>query len=197
MIKINDELKNKFLSVNMNDIQISTEDKPIIGTFALGPCIGFILHSKNNKKAIVGHISCSQLLDDYNLKKLRLQILKIITENKLIDSYFDLILIEGAQKSIYYKNWYELEILQNQEKKNYSLFEILEKNLTQIDLIKINSIKKSNFNTDEIQTIDIEGNLSDKFNNETSKQFAFNANTGKFVTNEIFIFIEKEKKKKY
>ena len=142
MLEINDILKDKYINVHMNDIQISTNDKPIIGTGSLGPCMGFILHSKDKKRAIVGHISCSQLLDNNNLEKLRLQILKIIIENELINSFFDLILIEGAQKSIYYKDWYELDILQTQEKRTYSLFEILEKNLTQIDLIKINNIKK-------------------------------------------------------
>lgn len=197
MLEINEILKDKYINVHMNDIQISTNDKPIIGTGALGPCMGFILHSKDKKRAIVGHISCSQLLDNNNLEKLRLQILKIIIENELINSFFDLILIEGAQKSIYYKDWYELDILQTQEKRTYSLFEILEKNLTQIDFIKINNIKKSNFNIGEIQTVDIKGNLCSESNNEASKQFAFNANTGKFITSEIFIFPENKGIKKY
>ena len=197
MIKINDTLKEKFIIANMDDIQISTTDKPIIGTFALGPCMGFILYSKEKKKAIVGHISCSQILDNYNLEKLRLQIYKIIIQNKLINTDFDLMLVEGAQKSMYYKDWYELDILKNQEKKIYSLFEVLESLLTQIDFIKIKNIKKSHFNTDEIQIVDIKGNICDETNNEASKQFAFNANTGKFITNDIFIFPEKEETKKY
>ena len=140
VIKINDTLKEKFIIANMDDIQISTTDKPIIGTFALGPCMGFILYSKEKKKAIVGHISCSQILDNYNLEKLRLQIYKIIIQNKLINTDFDLMLVEGAQKSMYYKDWYELDILKNQEKKIYSLFEVLESLLTQIDFIKIKNI---------------------------------------------------------
>ena len=197
MLEINDTLKEKFINVHMNDIQISTNDKPIIGTFALGPCMAFILHSKENKQAIVGHISCSQLLNNNNLQKLRLQILKIIIENELVNSYFDLILIEGAQKSIYYKDWYELDILQNQEKRTYSIFEVLEKNLIQIDLIKINNIRNSNFNTDEIQKVDIVGNLCNELNNEASRQFAFNANTGEFITNEIFILSDNKDIKKY
>ena len=197
MLEINNTLKDKFINVHMNDIQISTDEKPIIGTYALGPCMGFILYSVEYKKAIIGHISCSQLLDNNNLEKLRLQILKIIIENKLVNSSFDLMLIEGAQKSIYYKDWYELDILQNQEKRTYSLFEVLEKNLTHIDFVKINNIKKDNFNTDEIQTVDIEGNLCDESNNEASKQFAFNANTGAFITNEIFILEENKDIKKY
>ena len=43
--------------------------------------------------------------------------------------------------------------------------EVLEKNLTQIDLIKINNIRNSNFNTDEIQKVDIVGNLCNELNN--------------------------------
>ena len=105
-------------------------------------------------------------------------------------------LIEGAQKSLYYRKWYELDILQNEEKRTYSLLEILEKNLMQIDLIKIINIKK-NFNNYEIQIVDLDGNLCAKDNNESSKQFAFNANTGNFATNEIFILPQKEETKKY
>ena len=197
MVKINDILKNKFINVGMDNIQISTTDKPIIGTFGLGPCMGFVLYSKEKKKAIVGHISRSQLIDNYNLEKLKLQIYKIIIQNKLINTNFDLMLVEGAQKSMYYKDWYELDILKNQEKKTYSLFEVLESVLTQIDLIKIKNIKKSHFNTDEIQIVDIKGNICDETNSEASKQFAFNANTGNFITNDIFIFPEKEETKKY
>lgn len=196
MLVINDTLKHNFINVRMNDIQISTNDRPIIGTFALGPCMGFILHSQEKKRAIVGHISCSQLMDNNSLEKLRLQILKLIIENKLINSSFDLMLIEGAQKSLYYRKWYELDILQNEEKRTYSLLEILEKNLMQIDLIKIINIKK-NFNNYEIQIVDLDGNLCAKDNNESSKQFAFNANTGNFATNEIFILPQKEETKKY
>ena len=196
MLKINDVLKHKFINVYMNDIQISTNDKPIIGTFALGPCLGFVLHSQEKKRAIVGHISCSQLMDNNNLEKLRLQILKIIIENELVNSSFNLMLIEGAQKSLYYKEWYELGILQSEEKRTYPLFEILEKNLTQIDLIKIINIKKA-FNIDEIQIVDLKGNLCTEADNEASKQFAFNANNGQFITKEIFIISEKKETKKY
>ena len=197
VIEVNDDLKDKFINVHMNDIQISTNEKPIIGTFGLGPCMAFILHSKENKKTIVGHVPCSQLMNNNSLEKLRLQILKIIIENKLIDSSFDLILVEGAQKSGYYKDWYELEILQNQQKKPYSLFEVLEKNLTQIDLVRINSIQNSNFSAEEIQTVNIKGDLCIESNNEASKQFAFNANNGNFITNELFILRKQEETKKY
>lgn len=196
-MEINDALKHKFINVHMGDVQISNNDKPIIGTSALGPCMGFILHTKKNKKSIVGHIACSQLMDDNNLEKLRLQILKLIIRNNLINTSFDLTLIEGAQKSIYKKDWYELNILQNEEKRPYSLFEILEKNLMKIDLINIQNINKSNFKIDDIQIVDLNGNLCDASNNESYKQFAFNVNIGKFITNEVFIFPEKEDKKKY
>lgn len=197
MIKINNELKEKFINVGMDDIQITTNDKPIIGTWGLGPCMGFILYSKENKKAIAGHISSAQLLDDNSLEKLRLQLLKLIIQNKLCNSSFDLILVEGAQKSIYYKEWYELDILQNQQKKNYSLFEILEKNLLLLNLIKINNVKKSDFENNEIQVVDLEGKLCYETNNEASKLFAFNANTGSFITNEAFILPLKKETKKY
>ena len=43
------------IRVEMNEVNISTEEIPVIGTEALGPCVGVLIHSKNNKKSVVIH----------------------------------------------------------------------------------------------------------------------------------------------
>ena len=44
-------LTKKFILVDMNDAQISTEDRPIIGTQALATCIGVLLYNEEKKVA--------------------------------------------------------------------------------------------------------------------------------------------------
>lgn len=41
--------------VGMNQVEITTEEKPIIGTDSLGPCVGLLLYCPSKKKAIVAH----------------------------------------------------------------------------------------------------------------------------------------------
>ena len=51
-------LSKQMISVSTNDADISTSDKPIIGTFALATCVGVLLYSEEKKRAIVAHSSC-------------------------------------------------------------------------------------------------------------------------------------------
>ena len=51
-----EQLKQKMIIVEMNDADISTEEKPIIGTYALATCLGVLLYSEETRKAIVAHI---------------------------------------------------------------------------------------------------------------------------------------------
>lgn len=83
-------LSKKFVLVGMNEIDISNDEKPIIGTQGLATCIGFILYNKEFKRAIVGHVSCSEIMSDSSLDSMRLEIFKILYENKLINCSFDL-----------------------------------------------------------------------------------------------------------
>lgn len=43
--------------VRMNEANISTKEQPIIGTEALGPCVGVLIYSKKHKKSVVIHTS--------------------------------------------------------------------------------------------------------------------------------------------
>ena len=65
------------IRVGMNEVNISTEEIPVIGTEALGPCVGVLIHSKNNKKSVVIHTSTEW-------KELVLQALILLAENELI-----------------------------------------------------------------------------------------------------------------
>ncbi len=50
-----------FNLVNMNDADISTEEKPIIGTQALATCFGILLYERKKKQALVAHASTTYL----------------------------------------------------------------------------------------------------------------------------------------
>lgn len=41
--------------VRMNEANISTKEQPVIGTEALGPCVGVLIYSKKHKKSVVFH----------------------------------------------------------------------------------------------------------------------------------------------
>lgn len=47
----------KPIVVRMNEANISTKEQPVIGTEALGPCVGVLIYSKKHKKALVFHTS--------------------------------------------------------------------------------------------------------------------------------------------
>ena len=52
-----ENLTKKFILVKMRDMQISTDEKPIIGTQSLATCVGVLIYSEESKKAIVAHIA--------------------------------------------------------------------------------------------------------------------------------------------
>lgn len=89
-----EELTKKFKLISMNDIDISTEEKPIIGTQALATCVGLILYSEKHKKAIVAHISSSHEHIFYN-------IFYLIFTNKLEDSIIKYGIIPGYYEEHY------------------------------------------------------------------------------------------------
>jgi len=70
----------------MNEVNISTEEQPIIGTDSLGPCVGVLIYSKKFKKSIVFHAST-------NWQSLIIETLIIMAENNLIS-------VENFNKSI-------------------------------------------------------------------------------------------------
>lgn len=73
------------------------------------------------------------------------------------------------------------------DKRKYSLLEVLEENIKKIKFLKISSIRKSEFPINAFQIVDINGNLNSNFFGEKdiSKQFAFDASSGEFVTDKV------------
>lgn len=139
-------LTKKFILVDMNDAQISTEDRPIIGTQALATCIGVLLYNEEKKVAIVAHVSSEPMraID---------KIFNLIIENKLYSTKFKYKIITGCYDE------------------HYQVKELLEEYFNDFIPFGENEILHSDIQIDE-QT--------------TSKQFAFDASTGKFVTDRVF-----------
>ena len=67
----------KPIVVRMNEVDISTQDQPIIGTEALGPCVGVLIHSKKYQKSVVFHTST-------DWQPLVVEALIILADNNLI-----------------------------------------------------------------------------------------------------------------
>ena len=133
----------------MNDIQISTDEKPIIGTEALATCVGVLLYSPQHKKAIVGH--CSSEVD-YILASS----IDLIDKNNIGDSFIKYKIISG-----YYYNHYETKRKLEEFYNSYPEVFIP-------------------FDENEISYNDVE-----KVEEITSCRFAFDASTGKFVTDKV------------
>ena len=97
-----DLLTPKFINVKMDKVEISNEKKTIIGTQSLATCVGILIYSEKNKRAIVAHVA--DKVDD-----ILTQIIKIIEENNLSDSKLKYKIISG-----YYYNHYGIkEYLEN------------------------------------------------------------------------------------
>lgn len=47
----------KPIIVGMDEVGISTQEQPIIGTIGLGPCVGVLIYSKKQKQSVVIHAS--------------------------------------------------------------------------------------------------------------------------------------------
>lgn len=174
-----ENLTKKFIMVDTDEILVSTQDKPIIGTEDLGPCIGFILYSEEEKKAIVGHVSRDQLLFNESLSNMRFQISSILDQNNLFGSPLDLTIIEGAYKSEHLTDSSSLDIFNPLIPKKVNAVDIIEENIKSVDFINVQSIKKDDIGS---EIININGMLS--------KQFAFDASTGQFVTDKVLFGID-------
>ncbi|MBE6148566.1 MAG: hypothetical protein E7167_03645 [Firmicutes bacterium] len=90
------QLTEKFKIVNMDCVDISTDQMPIIGTQALATCVGILIYSPSNKRAIVSHVS-----GDY--VSIIVQIMDLIFDNGLENGPLKYLVIEG-----YYYNHYLL-----------------------------------------------------------------------------------------
>ena len=141
-------LTKKFILVKMDDAQITTEDKPIIGTEALATCLGLLLYSEEKKIAIVAHVSSEPM-------KALNKVFEIMFNNNLLRTTFKYKIIEG-----YYKEHYKTK-------------ELLEKYFGM-------NIPFDNTSDNDIK-------IDEK---NTQKLFAFDASTGKFVTDKVYYGVE-------
>ena len=100
-----EQLKQKMIIVEMNDADISTEEKPIIGTYALATCLGVLLYSEETRKAIVAHIVASDPIPALD------KVFNIMIRNKLLNTTIKYKIILGYDKeaSQYYKTEYILK----------------------------------------------------------------------------------------
>lgn len=67
----------KPIVVGINEVNISTEEQPVIGTDSLGSCVGVLIYSEKYQKSVVFHTST-------NWQKLVVDALIILADNKLI-----------------------------------------------------------------------------------------------------------------
>jgi len=181
----NVELTKRFLLVEGDQIDISTEDKYIIGTYALASCIGFVLHSKDMKKAIVGHVSSGQLMHNEQVSNLSFQLSTLLEQGDLRDVPLDLIIIEGAFPSTYVIHSYDLEILDIFGKSTYTLPEVLEEIIKKTDHTNVVSTR---FNNDKVSTneVHVVDDCMGYSYMDKSKQFAFDTKSGTFVTDKVY-----------
>lgn len=179
-----EQLTKQFIMVGMGNVDISTDEKPIIGTQALSPCIGFVLHSKEKEKAIVGHVSCNQLMENEKAENLRFQISTLLEQGGLQNVPLDLKIIEGAYPSAYSVYSHELNILDIFGKSKYSLLEVLEEVVKKSDFSNIRSTTfyQEQTSTNDIHIVDV---YDDFGHGDRSKQFAFDATSGEFVTDKV------------
>ena len=110
-----------FKMVHMYEADISTDEKPIIGTDALATCIGVLLYNENKRQAIVAHVAPEQ----FNIIK---QITKLLIENNWLSDNIKYKIIPG-----YYKEHYNTkETLEEY----FSIFEkIADSELTKKDIM--------------------------------------------------------------
>lgn len=143
-------LTKKFILVDMDDAQISTEDRPIIGTHALATCIGVLLYNEEKKLAIVAHVSSEpmQTID---------KIFNLIIKYKLYNAKLKYLIIPG-----YYEEHYHVKELLEEHFKDFTQFD------------------ENEISCSDIKTIE----------EETSRQFAFDASTGKFVTDKVLYGVD-------
>ena len=142
-------LTKKFIKVSMNDVQISTDDKPIIGTDSLATCTGVLLYSEIKKRAIVAHVACET-------KNIFYRSLELAYKNGFNDAFIKYKIIPG-----YYFNHYETK------KELDSLYGSIPNLLIPFD------------------EKDIPEGAIIKDEKTPSLKFAFDASSGKFVTDKV------------
>lgn len=178
-------LTEKFNIVASGYIDVSTSEKPIIGVEGLATCIGLLLYNKEHKKAIVAHIMPNQIFDvckenpDEPLNNLETNIFGILFEQEMIGSSFDLVLVEGGDRMNRQYDSNDLPLL-NDSPRRVSALELLSIKLKKINFMSINSVR---FIMNEELTDEVHVSYD---TDPSSREFAFDANSGEFVTNKVY-----------
>lgn len=152
-----EKMTKKMKLVSMNEVDITTDDKYIIGTDALATCVGVLLYCESKKRAIVGHFSVDGLY-------LATPMLELIFDNGLNDDDFSRI---------------KYKIIPGYEEEHYDLKNDLEKLCQSLHPLFIP------FSDEEIPSnaIEKDGDLS-------AVRFAFDASSGKFVTDKVLYGVD-------
>ncbi|MBQ2873181.1 MAG: hypothetical protein IJE89_04215 [Bacilli bacterium] len=150
-----ERLTKKFILVNMDDAEISTDDKHIIGTHALATCTGLLLYCRERKVAIVAHIGT-------DIDK---------TINKILD------LLEN--NNIKFTN-IEYRVIQGYYGRDENFINTIIYKLKFGNVYRMLSNHFTPYGSTKRQRNDIEIDY-----NTLSKQFAFDALSGVFVTDKV------------
>lgn len=180
------------IRVGMNEADISTKETPIIGTDALGPCVGVLIYSKKQKKSVVIHASTEW-------RDTVLQALIILAENELIsfenlnkaieslylhDKYnlyeFDTktkqaILTKTGLKITQVNDSLEVTVIPGYYQDNYDIAVNITKFF--MSLNPLTTVKREPLPKKAVKTV--------MFNDLGSHEFYFNSETGKFVTEKL------------
>lgn len=150
-----EELTKKFILVKMDEVQISTKEKPIIGTQGLATCTGLLLYCKDKQIAIVAHIGS-------DVKKIIDKVLDILENNNINFENIEYHIIPGYDRY-------------DEERINAIIKYLKLGNVTRMLLNDFKPYKKNKIKHNSI-TLDT---------NTLSIQFAFDANLGIFVTDKV------------
>lgn len=105
------KMSEKMILVNMNEVDISTDDKHIIGTYALATCVGVLLYSEEKNRAIVAHVASEW-------KYMVQRTIDLIFENGMENSIIKYKIIPGN----YYNNYRIKENLEEVYASLYPMF---------------------------------------------------------------------------
>lgn len=187
-----ESLKEKTIIVGMDEVDISTEEKPIIGTDSLGPCVGLLLYCPGKKRAAVVHAPA-------DWKHLIPQIFFLLHDNGIItpeqykncDEIYELFkqydlysfpphlkdMVIGTRKNVLIPSSKDdkiiVTIIPGYEKNHYNIETDMENFFD--SLTPLFTINRVPLPKRAVNTRDVVGDLK-------AREFAFNANTGKFVT---------------
>ena len=87
-----EELLQKLTLVAMDHADITTLDKPIIGTHSLAPCLGILLYDEEKKMALVAHARSGNPIPALD------ELFTIIYKNRLSSTKFKYKIFDGYYK---------------------------------------------------------------------------------------------------